>query len=193
MTFRLKKPLMRTTILLTAFLFGPCLSGSAHGQALFLTGGMGGAGIREGSGVNVTLGAGGMYRRVLGFVSAVDLTMIPTDQGNGRDFYRATLPNGQSRCIRRDNDRPVGQASDKQLCNVTDFQYAATGDLNLLLSSNFFAGGGIRVGSEVTPYVSLGLTLQSPTQSRYSSVPFVRGVAGKDLWAVSVGAALRFR
>jgi hypothetical protein len=184
---------MLRTIFLTALLLGVWLPDSARAQSLFFTSGMGGAGISEGTGLNVTLGGGGMYRRVLGFVNAVEVTMIPTNEGNGPHFYRGTLPNGESHCLDRRTNRPVGTKALEVLCDVTRFHYAATGDVNVLLPGNFFAGGGVRLGSEVTPYASLGFTLQDPAKPLYTFAPFVRGAVGKGLWAATMGAALRLR
>lgn len=184
---------MLRTIFLTALLLGVWLPDSARAQSLFFTSGMGGAGISDGTGLNVTLGAGGMYRRVLGFVNAVELTLIATNEGNGPHYYRGTLPNGESHCLDRRTNQPVGTKELEVLCDVTRFHYGATGDVNVLLSPNFFAGGGARIGSGITPYVSLGFTSQDHAQSLYTFAPFVRGAVGKGLWAATVGAALRLR
>jgi hypothetical protein len=183
---------MRTILLLAALLVCQCLFGSAQGQSLFLTGGIGGTGIAEGTGISVGLGGGGMYGRVLGFVNAAEVTIIHTDQGNGRDYYRDTLPDGQSRCFDRQTGLPLGPSL-QLICDVTNFEYAAAGDLNLFLAGNFFAGGGVRVGSEISPYLSLGFTWQTLEQPRYTFAPLVRGAVGKGLWAATLGAALRLR
>lgn len=165
----------------------------ANAQQLFLMGGAGGAGVSSGTGVNVTLGGSAMYRRLLASVTAADVTMVPTDQGNGRDFYREQNPNGRGRCIDARSERPVSEFQDEILCYVTDFSYAASADLSVLLPGGVFAGGGIRAGSIVAPYMALGITTQTPKQPRLTFAPFVRASVGSDFWTASAGGALRLR